>query len=724
MIQKLFILSLVATVLSWLQLSANESDTADTGAAPSQRRADTAIDLGKIVVTATRTTKLVSEAPVSVSVITAAEIASSPAKTVEDLLITQHGVQATRTVAIGEGIPSSIIIRGIPGSLAASRTLILVDGIPTNASGTPFTIINEIPMEAIERVEIVRGPHSSLYGANAVGGVINILTKEGNGRPNGTVSAETSYPFTVVDQVVAKEVPAADAFRKSAQIAYWNGNVTMNGGNDKAGFLLSGGYRAIGNYLQNDSALRRNGAITYLTKAENYDYAEYRLFGKGRWYLADNCELSLHSRIFNSDLGFGRTKNIVPDSQNVDTRGNKFLIGPRLNWSPSPAMQIKAGAFYRQVVGEFSNEAQDSLGRWVPSIWRSNTKDWQLESQAVFSITSGNTLTCGFEYLDNNAHFGATTNRNTGVILPHSFSTRQGIDNVAVFAQDEMTLFGTLTVVPAFRLDYHNTFGAALSPKLGLNFRASDAVTLRASSGRSFRAPSLAELYLPDLTINPNVILVANAKLKPEYIWGSDAGFDWSPVRSVTLTLDGFYNAMENLISQTLSDPTIPRLPTPITHRNIAQSWSGGCEGELSWQLLSGLGFVANGVVQRSKDKMYNVPLDYIPEYTVKLKIKGNHRVRNTLLEAECGLAHVGTREYLDFANALPDFRPNGSVMLNVPLQSLDPHTSVDVTCKMTLASRLTFSVNIQNLFNAKWEEAPGTLMPQRFATVALHRAF
>ena len=229
----------------------------------SKNNADSVTNLDKMVVTASRTNRLMSETPASVSVISKDMISASPAKTIEDLLLSQTGVQARRSVSIGEGIPSDIIFRGIPGSLAATRTLILVDGIPTNASGTPFLIVNEIPLEAIERIEIVRGPYSGLYGANAFGGVVNILTKEGYGKASGSISAETSYPFSVLDQYFSEGHSFAKALDTSGTLAYWNANATVSGGTDKYGLLVSGGYRAIGNYLLSDSGEVRNGLEKY-----------------------------------------------------------------------------------------------------------------------------------------------------------------------------------------------------------------------------------------------------------------------------------------------------------------------------------------------------------------------------------------------------------------------------------------------------------------------------
>jgi outer membrane cobalamin receptor len=124
----------------------------------SVRPADSVATLDKMVVTATRTRRRMSQTPASVTVISRQEIASSPARDINDLVEDKASVQTNRVVTIGEGVPSSIIMRGIPGSLAASRTLVLVDGIPSNAAGTPFLIVSESPLDAIESVEIVRGP--------------------------------------------------------------------------------------------------------------------------------------------------------------------------------------------------------------------------------------------------------------------------------------------------------------------------------------------------------------------------------------------------------------------------------------------------------------------------------------------------------------------------------------------------------------------------------------
>ncbi|MBN1129408.1 MAG: TonB-dependent receptor [Chitinispirillaceae bacterium] len=679
---------------------------------------DTTVSLEKIVITATRSKRLVSETPASVSVITKKEIASSPAKTVEDLLITQTGVQASRSAAIGEGIPSSIIIRGIPGSLAASRTLILVDGIPTNASGTPFLIVNEIPMEAIERIEIVRGPHSSLYGANAFGGVVNILTQEVKGKLHGGIATETSYPFTVLDQYYAKERSLSKSIDTAVPLSYHNVTGTVSGGNDKAGVVVSTGYRSIGNYLLRDSSMVQKKGVEMNVRGDNHDYKEFRIFAKSKYYCSDKSDLSLHIRYFDSDLGYGKTKKIMPDSMDVNTKGNKFLIGPQVKIAFSNNILFRAGGFYRQVIGEFINEDTDTGNVYVQSYWKSRTNDWQIESQGIITLGSGNVLTVGLEVLDNNAHFGATENAVTGTVLPKAFPVNKGIVNSAVFIQNECDLFKQLKLVPAVRIDHHSEFGSAVSPKLGILYKLSNHIRVKTSGGRSFRAPSLAELYMPDLTVMPNFKLRANPALEPENLWGFDGGIEVVPTAAVTVKLDAYYNSMKDLISQVVFlQDTVPY----VTHRNISAAWSKGIEGEIGWRLLAWMVCSANATVQHSLDKTYNTSLDYIPDYTAGCEAKASRRFTSFTIDGKIGFKLVGKRNYLDFAN--PTIRLNdGSI---IPYHALlNPYHTVNVACKISSLTGLSCTVAAQNIFNEKYQEALGALATGRFATLKLGFAF
>lgn len=675
--------------------------------------ADTLVNLDKMIVTASRTNRLMSETPASANVISKAMISVSPAKTVEDLLQTQTGVQLKRSSGMAEGAPSDIIFRGIPGALTATRTLVLVDGIPTNESGTPFLIVNEIPIEAIERIEIVRGPYSGLYGANAFGGVVNVLTKDGYGKANGGVNVETSYPFSVLDQYYSKDLSFVKALDKSGTLALWKANGTVSGGTDKYGLLVSGGYKSIGSYLLRDSAIARDVNGAYAITGANTDYHEALLFSKARLYCTDNTEVALHVRYFNCAGGFGKTKNIVPDSQNVDIQGHKFLIGPQVKFSFSKDIKVHALAFYRTVVGEFWGEDKDEAQNWVRSYRKFAMGDWQVESQGFFSLGSRQTITAGLELLRNGADFGSAQDPANGKILPESYATKKAIYNGAGYLQDEVKLFDRLNIVPVVRVDYQSEFGAAFCPKLGFSYKISDIIRFRSSAGRAFRAPSLTELGL-DIKVNPDLHLIPNPNLKPEYIWGYDAGFDITPSKSVILRIGPYYNSMQDLISE-----AIILSSGSVTYRNISSAWSEGIEAEIEWSPLQWLKLSPHATLQDSWDEFYRTTLDYVPKYTFGGQAIVSKEYNALKVEGQVGYTCVGARNFLDFSHPDVFIMPDGQTKLRPLSVALNSYNTVDLCCRVSLKS-LWFTLAVQNIFNERYEESSGSLATGRFPSVKI----
>jgi len=239
-----------------------------------------AIRLEEIVVTATRTERSLAEVPASVSVITEDEIQTAPAQNIDEILRTESGVDVKRVVGMGSGIPSMLSIRGVPG---ANRTLVLVDGMPANASGTGFISFNEVPLDSIERVEVVRGPFSSLYGANAFGGVINIITREGEGKPGAQIHGGLGSE------------------------GLWEAGAQSSGEMGRFSYSVLGDVRSIDNYLARDHDIDRSyrsGTWTTTTKeVVNHDYEDLRFVGKFNFRIGDESSLTLHTRYFDSELG-------------------------------------------------------------------------------------------------------------------------------------------------------------------------------------------------------------------------------------------------------------------------------------------------------------------------------------------------------------------------------------------------------------------------------------
>ncbi len=702
-----------------------------------KEKPDSMATLDKMVVTATRTKRLMSQTPASVSVISQEEIEMSPAKNIDDLLMSKTGVQVKRVAGMGEGIPSDIIIRGIPMSFGSSRTLIMVDGIPTNASGTPFLILNEIPLEAIKSIEIVRGPFSSLYGANAFGGAVHVLTRKGYGKPGFEGYFETSYPFTVLNKYAVNERSIRTSLKESGKETYWNIGGVSSGGNEKAHYLVSAGYRTVGNYLMKDYAISKGPYETTRLKNQNYDYRDIRFFGKCGMALGEKGELELHTRFFDSDLGHGKTRQIVPDSSDRVIKGTKFVVGPVVKFALNENINIQGKAYYRTLVGEFWNE--EPFGDiYVPGYWKSQQHDWQVESQGIFKIGKAQVITSGIEYLGNFIHFGGKTNTITDSVIPGSDSTDEMITNVAIYLQDEISLFNRLNIVPGLRWDYHSDFGSALSPKIGISYKILDWLRIRNSVGRAFRAPTLSELYMPDLAINADFVLMPNPDLTPEYIWAVDGAVEVMPIPTLKSQIGLFYNDMKDLIGQ---GPDISNFPNVgVTHFNISDAWSKGIEFEIEWQAIGWLFIYANLVLQKSYDEYANkvifdifkrddyeeASLDYVPRVTSDFGMRLNKDFGTILINATINETFVGERNFLDLTSVVIDpdkpwetIQIIDDVVYVLPNQMpLDPYWRTDIGLKLTYKSFLSFALNIQNLFNAEFEESGGNLAPGRFASI------
>ena len=141
----------------------------------SGQKADTTLILKEIVVTGSRTERPISQSPGSIHVVTPVLLRNAPAQTTDDILVMLSGVNTTRSDGLSN-MHSNVSIRGLAGD-EQGRTLVLFDGIPLNTSDEGSVNWNSIHIDNVQRIEVFKGPGSSLYGNNAMGGVINIISK-------------------------------------------------------------------------------------------------------------------------------------------------------------------------------------------------------------------------------------------------------------------------------------------------------------------------------------------------------------------------------------------------------------------------------------------------------------------------------------------------------------------------------------------------------------------
>jgi outer membrane cobalamin receptor len=674
-------------------------------------------DLTKMVVTATKQSRSIKDIPVSATVIDKQQIEHSAAKNIDDLLQYVAGVQVKRPVGMGEGVPSDIMMRGIPGALTASRVLILVDGIPTNLSGTPFLILNEIPLDAVQKVEVIRGPFSSLYGANAFGGVINIITEMGDGSPKLKLTGETSFPLTAAHNYgVDGRQTGMKFWKESAELAYWNISGVAGGGNECFDILAAGGARTVGHYNLSDSTFIRKGDTTFYMSGANRDYTDYRLLIRSGVRLNDKTILNVHLRYFNNDLGYGKTET-DPD-EDIIIRGNKFLAGTYFDISVFENLHLKVGGFGRTVDGDYFERADSGADRKnVSTKWDALSQDVQGELSAVYTPFDKISIIAGTDLLWSKIAFGALKFRSTGMARPGEVDIVERFRNIGIYTQTDIELHH-FNVVPALRVDYHSEFGWMFSPKIGVSSRVFDHLTLRASYGNAFRAPSTVELY-GAIVIGKNKIR-GNSDLLAEQVQSIDCGFETDLFKGVTIQSNYFHNVMKNLITISIGAEALNGI---VSYENLDDAWSYGLENEITWSPTEPLTCMVNYTLTESQNIRYKKPLDYIPRHKFNASVMYNRVLGSGSLHISVNEGYVGTRHYADW-NSSPTIRskrtPDGKIMITfIPkFMKLNQYFRTDLSCSYTLKNDHEITFNAQNLFNAQIEQMGGTLLPGRVASI------
>ena len=383
--------------------------------------------VGDVIVTATRTDTPAAQVASSVTVVTSEEIERRQLRLVTDVLRRVPGVDVRRTG--GPGTTTSIFIRG--GD--SDHVLVLLDGVELNDPSSPSRapILNDLTTEDIERIEVVRGPQSVLYGGDAMSGVIQIFTKRGSGKPRVVGSGEGGSYSTA------------------------RGVASLSGATGGANYAISGSYWSTDGFSATTAGDERDGY-------EN-GTASARLGWK------PNERFSLDSMFRYSDAkadfdGFSREKGHHIDSEQLLAR-----FAPKLN--------LFDGRWVQTLSGQFSQNERDTAGDF-PSRVEGDlyALDWQNEVRVI----KGHLVTLGLEQQWEEAEF-------TGL--------DDSRDNFAIYLQDQVTCGERFFGTAGFRYDDSSDFESELTYRFTAGITVDEIHTVfRGSYGTGFKAPSLSEL--------------------------------------------------------------------------------------------------------------------------------------------------------------------------------------------------------------------------------------
>ncbi len=613
-----------------------------------------------VVVTATNHEQSLLDVPASVSVINEKTIMELNAITVKDALQYVPGVRL---------LENQVDIRGYTGySLGVgSRVLLLLDGMPLLTGDTGEIVWEMIPVDEIERIEVVKGASSALYGSSALGGVINIITR------GISPAAHTDFRIYsgLYDQPYYPEWRWSDKTRGMEGI-----ELSHSQRIGKFGFLVNGGYGGNDGYRQNDYYHRWNG------------------FAKLEYDLSPFEQLKLTSDILNErQASFYYWENLnnplLPDPAQENSHINTT------RWNTDVSFHGYSGDNFSYTLNGsyFSSYLQyDSAG--VPgSTALANTAN--LQGEGTYDSTGAYRLT-----------FGAALD--VDQVVARYYGVHFGL-GTAVYLQGEFRLTQPLRLDAGFRYDVQGFAGLppwrSLSPKLGLVYTLGASTSLRASLARGFRAPSVAELFVDGVT--PYLPIVPNTNLQPEDSWSFEIGGTHFFSDNVMLDCALYQSDFSNLIEAQF-DSTGGRLR--LMFSNVSRARVQGAEVDLDVDLF-------RRTLRLQFGYNYAWPVDLSTGQV--LKFRSRHMLYAAANFSE-GAFSIGVNfryisKMMRLDDILQSFIPNWNSQ--VPVEVVDARASFNMS-DFGIPATLGFHVN--NLFQYNYVELPGNLGPIRNFVLSL----
>jgi vitamin B12 transporter len=596
--------------------------------------------LDEIVVTATRSDAARNQVGSSVTVISRDEIERSQKSFVLDLLRSVPAVDVTRS-----GGPGGQTYVGIRGA-KSEHTLVLVDGVRVNDSastGGSFDFAN-LPTDTIERIEILRGPQSTLYGSDAMGGVITIITRRGEGKPTGFISAQGGSFSTAREQ--ASVSGGAGPLNFSLGLSREDTRGISSAG-EQYGNHETDGYHAT-------SVSTRLG----VAPSRNFDF---------------DCIVRYLDTKADLDNGGGAGQddpNSIVRSEQVLVRGQGRLSLFNDRWEQKLGISFtNLDRNYRNDTDTSHPEDSDRASYHGQSL----AFDWQ----HTMRLHKTNTMTLGVETREEKAHSDYYSESFYG---PYSSVFPEESDRITgYYLQDRISLWDAWFTTLGVRLDDHSRFGTEATYRFTTSYLVKQTATrIKGSYGTGFKAPSLYELYEPTY---------GNQALNPEKSTGWDIGVEQALIGGrMELGATWFSNDFKNLIE---FDSGASK------YKNTARAESYGVEFTATATPIDDLTLRAGYTWMKTEDKSTGKELLRRPEN--KVTLDANYRF-NKKGNVNLGIAYVGKRQdtcYDPITYVSTRVELGGYLLVNLA-------ASYDVTKWLQVFAR------VDNLLDREYEEVYG----------------
>ncbi len=438
-----------------------------------------------VEITSTRLPRDIAQSVSAVTIITRRQIEAQKPLDLAELLNRAPGVSISRSGSPGQ--TTTVRLRG--GE--SDHTLVLLDGVRLNSPSTGLFDFGQILVENIERIEVLRGPQSGLYGSEALGGVINIITRSGSG------------PFTTGglleygSQNTNKQVVTAGGELGRGKLSFSATRLKSDG------FFANDDYKNLGTSLRYDLPTSKTGSLSFITRLE-----DAKSGAPNQRALAFDPNARAKSQNWTSSVQWNNAGEKRRDKISLGFFDRKYRYDNPID---APG-------------GSFDNNQFDD-------------QDAQLEAQTSF-LRGPHTLTFGGDYRREKANLSF---KSGGPFGPFAANFTPKRSNWALFGQDEFRK-AKFSIVPSLRYENNEQFGGDVNGRLAGAYQLNKG-RLKASIGTGFRAPTFNELYFPNF---------GNVNLKPEQSTGFDFGYERPTKGGGRVEATLFYNRFRNLIG---SDP-------------------------------------------------------------------------------------------------------------------------------------------------------------------------
>ena len=610
----------------------------------------------EMVVTGTRSMQPLADVPVDTVLISREEIERSSAGNLPQLLRGVPGLSATNLDDTMAADNLRLTMRGL--QLNEGYGLLLVNGQRVHgglgAHGDYGVSLNQVPLSMIERVEIVKGASSALYGADAMAGVINIITRRVPDIAEGAIGAD----FGIYDVMPRKGRPVEDSTRRRHRE-----------------------YASFGAPL-----LQSSGLLVHLSRETDEGAGQSpqnttRESAMTRWNTEFNHNLSVE---LGGDFSRSRretTRDVTTERYDREIDESRIHSAMRYEdlsqtWTISgyvvnqEFVQGYPGFAHGYRFGDIGYNQVESVYTWHGH-YRNFTIGAEAQRQSM-------------DYMVHNFDDDGA--------LDSEISVDRDIDTYAVFLQDEMFLRdGLVTLVPGIRYEDHDTFGDEFNPKLSAAIHPNDETTWRMSVGRAFKSPTIRQLYYDDMYRHGDFFFRSNPDLSPEKAVNYNLSVEREfPDGNFRARLGGFRTDLKDKVVRfdTGDEALIGGEEIPIiSYRNVDKARIEGLE--LSFRSGSRTGFTlrGSGAWTRAKDRDSGHDLPYVPEFTASM-VPG-YITQTGITGIEIDFTAIGS-QYRDVDNE----------------NKMDAHQVVDLRLWRALTARMTASIHVGNIFESHKGEA------------------